>query len=89
MRPPASIQAAPSSALKTVAAPRPPSAQGLKLDALASRHLGELGGGEDQDLAVVADDGDLVSRERQDDGDRLTLEAKHVVRALLDVTTSV
>src|SRR5262249_12875062 len=32
----------------------------LELDALASRHLGELGGGEDQELAVVAYDGEVV-----------------------------
>src|SRR4051812_5188295 len=33
---------------------------GLELDALASGHLGEFGHGENEDLAVVADDGEVV-----------------------------
>jgi hypothetical protein len=33
---------------------------GLEFDALSLGHLGEVGGGEDEDLAVVADDGEVV-----------------------------
>jgi len=60
VRPSAVVQDASSEALTVAASRRPPFAVGLELDALASRHLGQFLRGEDQDLAVVADDGELV-----------------------------